>query len=831
MRELMKVVLVSCFLLCNAPLLFSQTLSGFILDDNNEPVPFANVFIPEQDIATNSNAEGKYSININPGNFDVLVSCIGYEEKRINVDAGDGETIKNIYLKISQSELEEAVVRASGKDPAYAIIKQAVENRKKYLKQFDSYKTHLYIKATEEKVLKEKIQKNKKDQTQEPDDSEDSDELELDNDLETPESTISFLEMDVDFSFQFPNKTKEIRTAYQSYGDKRGFLIPNLNEVNFNFYENLITLTGISDVPIISPIAATSILSYKYKLKNTLFQNGSKIYEIQVTPRKKGNATVRGTIWIRDKTWNISKIQIALPSDALMFQDELEVTQEYVQYDDSTWIYSAQEFDYRSKNKYKTFIGKTTIEYSNFQANYQFSDKYFSNEVGITTEQAYERDSSYWASLRPKPLSEEEQNLVHVTDSINAYHKSPEYLDSLQAVKNKITFKKLFINGLDFWNYKKKQQIYINSISGMLDYSLIDGLRLGPGFNYSRRYESMKFFSGGMYVSSGFKTGFVNGRVNMRYMSNPKKRAWSSLTASRGFVSINPFDAYLSQLQLSNYIRSEQLSFRHRRELVNGLFLWSRASFRKRAELGDLVNPSDILEEIVTSEGEFHEFTPHEAFITTFAFDFTPFQKYMTEPKRKVILGSKWPTFFFDYTKGWDGILSSDVDFDLIEFGLSQKVTLGTFGYSKYNIRAGNFLNTNTIFEMDKKRIRQSDPIFFSEPLNSFQFLDTSLVTTNWFFEGHFLHHFNGALINNIPLVKKLKLRAVAGASFMWVQDSNYRHEELLAGIERVIKIGPRRRLKLGAYGVLANSNKTPSTLGIKLAIDIIDTWQKDWSF
>ena len=294
MNKLIRILFLGGFMLCNALLISSQSLAGFVLDENNDPVSFANIFIPQHDIATSSNFEGKYSINVVPGNFDVLISCVGYEEKRINVDVGDGETIRNIYLKISKSELEEAVVRASGKDPAYAIIKKAVENRKKFLRQFKSYKNHLYIKATEEKILKENAKKKSPDD--ELEENEDDDSLEMDKDLDTPKSSVSFLEMDIDFSFQFPNKTKEIRTAYQSYGDKRGFLIPNLNEVDFNFYENLVKLKGISDVPVISPIAATSILSYKYKLLNTLFEDGKKVYEIQVIPRKRGNASVKGTI-------------------------------------------------------------------------------------------------------------------------------------------------------------------------------------------------------------------------------------------------------------------------------------------------------------------------------------------------------------------------------------------------------------------------------------------------------------------------------------------------------------------------------------------------------
>ena len=97
------------------------------------------------------------------------------------------------------------------------------------------------------------------------------------------------------------------------------------------------------------------------------------------------------------------------------------------------------------------------------------------------------------------------------------------------------------------------------------------------------------------------------------------------------------------------------------------------------------------------------------------------------------------------------------------------------------------------------------------------------MIAQDWFFEVHHIHHFNGALVNNIPLVKLLKVRVVAGGGFLWIRESRYRHEEIFGGLERVFKIGKRRRLRLGVYGVLAESNRTGFQSGWKVSFDQID--------
>lgn len=224
-------------------------------------------------------------------------------------------------------------------------------------------------------------------------------------------------------------------------------------------------------------------------------------------------------------------------------------------------------------------------------------------------------------------------------------------------------------------------------------------------------------------------------------------------------------------------------------------------------------------------------FQDYNALISNIKISYTPMQRYMTEPNQKVVLGSKYPTFSLTHKKGWDAKYISDIDFDYLELSMEQDLQLGTLGNSKYNLKGGKFVNSRDLRFVDIKRFRQSDPYLYSNPLHSFQLLDTALVSTGLFLEAHYIHHFNGAMINNLPLIKKLKIRTLAGAGAMWIQESNFRHQEVFAGVERIFKVGARRRLRVGLFGVLSQSNVDLPKSGFKISFDIIDTWKRDWSY
>jgi hypothetical protein len=175
--------------------------------------------------------------------------------------------------------------------------------------------------------------------------------------------------------------------------------------------------------------------------------------------------------------------------------------------------------------------------------------------------------------------------------------------------------------------------------------------------------------------------------------------------------------------------------------------------------------------------------------------------------------------------------LSSDIDFDYLEGEIEQELRLGVIGNSNYNFKVGKFINTKDLRFIDLKRFRESDPFLLSDPTQTFNVLDTSLTTSNLFFEFHHIHHFNGALINNIPLLKKTRIKTIAGAGFLWLPEDNFRYQEIFVGLERVFKIGARRRLRIGTYAVLGDGTAGKADSSFKISFDIIDLWKRDWSF
>lgn len=828
----MNRLLFFTLLLLSSLSLTAQTVKGYIVNEFREPVPYANVLVQELGTGTTSDGEGFYELNLTTeGNYRLIFSSLGYTSRKENVILGLEPLELNVSLNTSDVLLDEITISASRRDPAYAIIKKAVDRKEEHLRTADSYRTKIYVKAVEE------VERNNRQQDEAP-------ETASDEDTGVPDpfaaeekkraellGRLNLVEMEVLLNFQQPRQYNEERTAYQAYGNTRGLFIPRFGETDFNFYRNMVLLTGISDAPVISPLSTTGILSYKYKLESTDLEGDQIVYKIEVTPRKNGNSTCRGTIWINEDTYTINRLDLTFSKYALKFFDDFRLQQEYVQHADSLWTVSKQVFQYVARQGNKaTFNGTTTLSYSDYEHNYVFPDKFFGNEVAVTTREAYKRDSAYWTTSRTVSLTEEEAKMVSIRDSLKAITTSKAYQDSIQERYNRITLLELAWDGAGFRNNEKKSHLYLGSLASLINFSVVGGWRLGPYASYNRRYENGKQVN----LSGSMNYGALNNDLQGNFSAWHRYNAFSlgeiSISGGRSFESINTFDAYLNQLRPSNYILLDAGRVRHSIELVNGLFLWNELDYSSRKPITGY-NTSSFLNDLVEDDDEPLQFEGYEALISTTALIYTPGLKYMREPDRKIRLGSKWPTFQLLHRKGWKGPFSSDIDFDYLEGSVKQEIRFGVIGNSNYELKAGKFVNTNDLRFIDLKRFRESDPILLSDPTQTFNVLDTSLTTANFFVEFHHIHHFNGAIINNIPLLKKTRIRTLAGAGFLWLPEDNFRYQELFVGIERVFKVGARRRLRIGTYGVIGDGTTGKADASFKVSFDLIDLWKRDWSF
>ena len=75
------------------------------------------------------------------------------------------------------------------------------------------------------------------------------------------------------------------------------------------------------------------------------------------------------------------------------------------------------------------------------------------------------------------------------------------------------------------------------------------------------------------------------------------------------------------------------------------------------------------------------------------------------------------------------------------------------------------------------------------ESLSSFNSLEYYKYSTKKaFFEAHYEHHFDGWIVNKLPLVRKLKFQTLVGLNFLYTEE-NKDYTELFFGIENIFNM------------------------------------------
>ncbi len=88
-------------------------LYGSIVDSNNRPLPGATISIKGSSIGVVSSVNGKYELEIDPGNWPLVARFVGMEESRSSVDIGPGQKVMLDFVLEASPYLGEVVVTGS----------------------------------------------------------------------------------------------------------------------------------------------------------------------------------------------------------------------------------------------------------------------------------------------------------------------------------------------------------------------------------------------------------------------------------------------------------------------------------------------------------------------------------------------------------------------------------------------------------------------------------------------------------------------------------------------------------------------------------------------
>ena len=769
---------------------------------------------------TISKEDGTYKLQLEEGKYDLIISIVGYKTQIISLVVNK-QTVQNILLENDYSKgLNEVQVQARAKDRSEQIIRNVIRQKETILNASGAYSCNIYIKATQQTTGNSKI-KSKKPL---PDS--------IQKKLQQEFANMSMAEIILKLDISASQKIKEDRTAVKKRGNAESLFYLTTTDGDFNLYNNLLKIPGVATIPILSPISYSGLLAYKFKMLNIRKENDQKIYLISFRPRSTSNAAMEGQLEIADSSWAILTSHFILPKNHTPEYDRFEVEQQYDKINDSAWLITKQQFNYFSKFGKAKSSGSSLALYSDFVLNKNFSKNYFGNELSATAQSAYEKDSSFWDKARTVPLTEKEIEFIHFKDSAFRATHTKQYLDSVDKKTNAITTKKLLLEGVTIYNREKERTIFLDAIPSFYRPVNFGGPRIGYDANLFKIYKSKKNLSVFLDADYGLRNKDLKGNVSINRMYNPFNRGFYHVEAGRSFDYIYENDSYINVLKRSNVYEHDNFKIGHGLELLNGLFLNNELEFAVRRSVAGYKTSADLDSSFIGRDllldNKAISFPTYTAFYNNITLSYTPGQRYIREPKEKIILGSKFPTVHVTWRKGIPDLFKSVIDFDYLEFGLNQTIPLGLAGVSQYTVISGSFLNSKNLQLVDYKFQRRGDPFLFGNPGRSFQALDSTFPVFRRFYEGHYIHEFNGAILSKIPLLRKLKLLEVAGGGFLFTQERNLRYVEAFAGLEKQVKMF-RDKYKIGLYVAGSAANQFKSGIQFKLGIEKFDRKRNSW--
>jgi len=771
---------------------------GKLVDKDGSPVQFANVYLKGTTHGTSTNYDGEFLLEVREGEPQkVVFQAIGFSKKIVEIDLNTRTSDLEIEMESEDQYISQVIVTSDGKDPAYGIIKNAQKKRKHHLNQVKSYTADIYMKgAARLNEIPKKIPKFLRDQAP------DSSDIGL----------VYLSESVARYHYKAPNDYKEEMFASKSAGMQRGYSWNRAQDVLMSFYNNTINLKWYSEREFISPIASSSNFYYKYKLIETYKEQDKLVHKIKVIPRRKSDPIFKGFIYINEGMWNIHSLNLTIGKESqIEFVDSLNIKQSHVPVTDSIYMPLSMEITDHIKIFKFGVTSKNVGFFGNYKVNRKFPEEFFRREVFRVEKGANKKDSVFWEDTRPALLTLEESKKYYKSDSLLDLRESKTYQDSINKKNNKITFGKIALMGYNYRNRFKNVNWGFNSILSMVDFNTVEGwsLNFNPYIHKNADSLSIPWFRKWeaeaklRYSINNTKLyGEAKGSYTFEFINFQKLSYEGGIMAKQYHPeAIDPLiNSAYSLIVKENYAKFYEKTYLKLNYGVNiNTFFRVDAGF-EYAHRKALTNTTDYSfakddEKVYTSnnpllpENDDPAFATHNALTVGLGVQFFFTRNYSTYPDLRLYHRSDKPVLTFRYKKGING-LGSSINFDYADFEITDKINLKNFGNSHYKLIVGGFLNTDSMSFIDYKHFNGNQTIFLrEETLSSFNSLEYyKLSTQKSFFKAHYEHHFDGWIVNKLPLVRKLKFQTLVGVNFLYTEE-NKDYTELFFGIENIFNM------------------------------------------
>ncbi|OUS00394.1 hypothetical protein A9Q86_10510 [Flavobacteriales bacterium 33_180_T64] len=769
----MKKKLLILFLFFGMSFLFAQTkVSGYVYDEANEPVAFANVLFKGSTEGTITNEDGRFYLESDNTWNTVIVSFLGYELKEIKLDKKVNYDLKFI-LKEEAAALNEVVIVAgkqskkASENPAIGILNKIWERKRQNgLRQFKQYKYDKYEKVEfdlntiDSSLIKSKLFRGMEFVFEEVDTSNITGKTYLPIFINEAVSEV--------YGDNLLKEEKEELKGNKNSGFSNNQIIIDFIDdlyADFDIYDNYLKFF---DKSFVSPLSRTGVQTYNYVLSDSAFIDNKWCYNIIYYPRRKNELTFKGDFWVNDSTYAIKDINLQASKSAnINWVKEIYIEQEFDVLNDSVFLikrdYMLSDFALNKKEKSRGVYGKRTTLYDNYIFDEAKDEKFYEEEVYNYNEDAYNRDDKFWEDNRMESLNKDEKGVYKM-------------LDTLKTVKK---FKRLYnIGSILASGYIEVPSLNldIGPVFSILGFNEVEGTRIrGGGRTYFGPNDLWRVEG---FLAYGFKDDKFKYGISGKWLIDKRRRIIISGGNRRDVEQIG------ANLTASTDVLGRSLAS----SAVVGTSTNDKLTNINLTTLALEIEPSKNL--VIRTSGTYKTL---ESASPTFSLDYNDLESstgISSEvkqfeaavslsyfPKRKMTgfgverrtANDGFASLFAQVTKGDKNLFNSDFNYTKVQFSYIQPWQVGGFGRLTTTIEAGKTFGEVPLALLSVVPGNQS---YFSI-YNTFPQLDFYEFVTDTYTSLHLEHNFNGRIFSRIPFLKKYNLRAIIGLRGVWGDLSN----------------------------------------------------------
>jgi len=752
---------------------------GVVVDENQEPLPFVNVFMRKGKYGTTTNDNGEFVLKTRRKRGRITFSLIGYQTKIFKPKP------KNPYIKIVLKEeknvLDEVVIVQRPKkrlkkkaNPAYKILKGIWLHKKRNgLKLVHSYEykkyeaTEIGLNRIDSLFLKKLF---KKDYQQVLDD--------LPFDSEGFNKYIPIFIKELVYRIYGDNKLDKQRVDIEAEKNKgfaqNGFVFDRMaNKFDaVDIYQNSFDLFNKS---FVSPISSTGFDTYDYLLYDSIQHQNNKLYNIYFWPRRAADLAFVGNFLVDKHTFAVTKIKMKLNRDVnVNFVRGLYIEKKYKILNDSIFLPQSDifegDFTLIDKNDQHNGLNiKKSYFYTDYNLKSKHASEFYEENIIKYKPKQFVKDSAFW------------QNYTDIRQSAKTYVLIDKIKDK-KSIQNVTKWINILTTG--YFNIVKNVQL--GPLFQAVGRNGVEGWRLMAGFRTFKSPDDRFRLSG--HVAYGTRDEKTKYGLQAKYLLSYKPRI--AVTASWS-------DDYVQQarqlLNVSNIMFVENLGANFVLSRGKNVFLsrMQEKSLKFDYRIAKNFHFGMIPSHKIIQPADHHLFNMNYLYkdysirhiVTDVGSDF-----YLTYTPGRDVYGlgvaqrygkNAFPSFMLNYHKSFS-FLNSDFNYSRLQFRYDQHILWGKFGKTDATVELGKTFGKVPLALLNPLPANQ---VLIQKPY-TFSLLNYYDFVTDTYATGYFTHHFNGLIMNRLPLLKKLKWRTVVAFRLAYGQISDANKSINLSNIQ-----------------------------------------------